>query len=389
MEPKSLSASAMHVAQLCKVRYHAENIQYSKGIANDAASLGSAVHGALEPYVKTAIMTDEREPTLKYLLDLFKISYMTVFHTVETNTEDFADGVEMLTKWHARTDFTGVTVLSAEVKKNFPIPTSIGEIPFNYIMDRFDQIGEHEYKVVDYKTNRWGIRPEDLKKKVQARAYSVAAQIAQPDAERIWVEFDMLRHDSPVGIVFTRDENIAAWKFMKELAQEIVDTKVEDLKPTLNPECLFCVLKATCPALVQNITTGGIFSFKNNEEAVDRRAMLEYQAKAINAAVAEIDKLLLTEAKELEVFGFESQFNQLEITMSKTRTVDAEMVEMAIGPRNFAKYGGKKITIKAIEDMLKSSDLTPEQKVQVRGLIYYKNGEPKVKVSPKNAIDGD
>lgn len=387
MEPKSFSASALHVAQLCKKRYHAENIERSKGFGTTAANLGTAVHGALEPYVKTAIMSTEREPTLKYLLDLFKISYMTTFHTHECDTEEFADGVEMLTKWHKRTDFSSVTVLSAEVKENFPIPTSIGDIPFNYIWDRHDQIGENEYKVVDYKTNRWNIRPEDLKKKIQARAYSLAAQIKYPNAERIWVEFDMLRHDGPVGIVFTREENISMWRFIKALGQEIVDTKTEDLEPTLNPECLFCTVKAQCPALLLNVSTGGIFSFKSNAEAVDRRAQLEYQQKAISAAMKELDELLMSEAKELEVFSFESEYNQLDITASSRRSIDAERVETAIGPRLFQKYGGKTITLESVEKMIKSGDLEPAQVSLVRSLIYKKMGEPRVKVSPKNPID--
>ena len=387
MEPKSFSASALHVAQLCKARYHAENIERSKGIANDAASLGTAVHGALEPYVKTAIMTDEREPTEQYLLDLFKISYMTTFHTLEVNTEDYAEGVEMLKKWHARTSFEDVTVLSAEVKENFAIPTSIGDIPFNYIWDRHDQIGENEYKVVDYKTNRWNIRPEDLKKKIQARSYSLAAQIKYPNAERIWVEFDMLRHDGPVGIVFTREENVAMWRFIKALAQDIVDTKVEDLEYRLNPECLFCVMKASCPALIQNISTGGIFSIVGNPEAVDRRAMLEYQQKAISAAIKELDELIMAEGKTKDIFTFESDFNQLDITVGSRRSVDAERVEMAVGPRLFEKYGGKTITLQQLDKLMKSGDVDAATVRTLRGLIYQKQGEPKIKVTPKNPID--
>ena len=387
MQPKSLSATAISVAELCMMRYEAEHIQYSRGIANNAASLGSAVHGALEPYVKKAIMEKANEPTLGFLTDLFKISYMTTFGTADINTEEFADGLAMLKAWHERTDFTGVTVLSCESKENFPIPSSIGEIPYNYIYDRLDQIGEGEYKVVDYKTNRWGLRPEDLRNKIQARSYALAAQIKFPDAKRIWVEFDMLRHDGPIGIVFSREENAATYRFIKAKAQEIVDTT--DPKPTLNPECLFCSLKQTCPAIMKNISTGGLFAVVGSEEAIDRRAELEWQKKAVESAIKELDSIILSEAKELDQIEFESDTNRLKIGVSSMRSADAELVELCIGSELFAQVGGKKITMSAIDKLLKGNDLTPEKKTQLKGLIYRRYGEPSVKVEPKNPIDGD
>lgn len=387
MQPKSFSASALHVAELCLSRYRAENIERSRGPGGTAASLGTSVHGALELYVQAKMLGGD--PDLKYLLDMFRMSYMTTFGTADTNTEDFEDGVEMLTKWHKRTDWTGVKILSCEVKENFMVKTSIGDIPFNYIWDRHDQIGENEYKVIDYKTNRWGINPQDLKKKIQARSYGLAAQIKYPNAERIWVEFDMLRHDGPVGIVFTREENAATWRFIKEKAEEIIRTADEDVEERLNGECLFCVRKQECTALLKNISVGGIFGVGSAVEAIDRRAQLEYQAKAVSAAIRELDEVIIAEAKKTDTLEFESDLNRMFITASLRRSVDGDMVERVIGPQLFDKYGGRSFTIGSVDKLLKGSEITDDQKRQLRGLIYSKRGEPSVKVEPKNPIDGD
>src|SRR5699024_4479079 len=114
---------------------------------------------------------------------------------------------------------------------------------------------ETEWEVVDYKTVRVPIQPDDLDTKIQARAYSLAIQIKHPEATKIKVTFDLLRHD-PVSIEFTRDDNIAFWKFLVAETQRIVDLDEADVRPTLNPECGFCVKKYSCKLLQANIAGG-------------------------------------------------------------------------------------------------------------------------------------
>lgn len=386
----------MQVAEACTARYKAENIERSKGFGGVAASLGSSVHGALETYVKATQLDKTMEPSEELLLDMFKMSYMITFNTSDIATVEFFEGVEMLKAWYQRslTAWEGEAhVISVEEKTFFPIKTSIGEIPFNYIWDRFDYMGNDEYKVVDYKTNRWGIRPEDLKKKIQARAYSVAAaiQLAKQGItpKRIWVEFDMLRHDGPVGISFSREENVAALKFFRELAQRIIDTPDSEVRETLNNECLFCVRKQSCKALLKNIAVGGIHSVSSIEEAVDLRAQLELQGKAVNAAVKELDSKIIDEARARDQVEFESDTFSLRIGMSGQRAIDAEMVEKAIGPVLFARYGGKSFTIGNVDKLLKGNELDAQQKASLRSLIYTKKGEPRVKVEAKSVMDED
>jgi PD-(D/E)XK nuclease superfamily len=391
MIPKTLSATSMSVAELCMARWEAEMFHRGKGQQNTAASLGSSVHGALELFVIKCVNATEFPATEKQLLEFFKMSYATTFGSMDFDTLDYADGVEMLKRWMKRTDFSTFTVLSAEVKENFPITTSVGNVPFNYIWDRYDQLGPAEYRVVDYKTNRWGINPADLKKKIQARAYAVAAQIKLKgqQVDRIWVEFDMLRHDGPVGTVFTYEENAAMWKFMKDTAERIIATPEGSAPETLNPECNFCVRKVRCGALRKNLVVGGIGSVASATDAVDLRSALSYQGKAIESAIKELDTMILAEAKKRDLVGFESDMNELTIGVSSRRSVDADRLSLIIGDALFNKYGGKSITMANFDKLLKGSELTDEQKAQVRGLVYSNKGEPRVNSKPKNPIDTD
>lgn len=390
MIPKSLSASSMDVAELCMARWEAEYFNRGRGISNDAASLGTAVHGALEMYVTKCIIASEFPATEKQLLEFFKMSYMATFGTANFDGEDYSDGVGMLKAWHKRTDFSTFEVRSCEVKESFLLKTTAGPIPFNYIWDRFDYLGNGEWRVVDYKTNRWRLSPDQLKKKVQARAYGVAAAIKLKSEQpsKIWVEFDMLRHEGPIGILFTREDNAAMWKFMQDTAERIIDTPEGKAEETLNQACNFCVRKTTCEALRKNIKVGGVFSHGTDINAlVDLRAELENQAKAVNAAIAELDSIILPTAREQELFMFESELNEMTITVSAYRNIDPDRAALVIGDDLMSKYGNRKLTMGAVDKMLKGNELTEEQKKQLRSLIYKNPGEPKVKVTPKNVID--
>jgi len=387
MIPKSLSATSMNVAQLCMARWKAEMFEKAGGPANTAASLGTSVHGALELYVTKCILAGEFPATIATLLLFFKMTYTSTFGSSDVETEEYKDGVDMLQRWHARTDFTTFEVLTCEVKTSFDITTSAGPIPFNYIWDRFDRIDADTIRVVDYKSNRWDINPLDLKKKIQARAYGVAAQIQYPEAKKIWVEFDMLRHDGPKGIVFSREENIGMWRFMQETAERIIGTSEEDTPETLNAECRFCIRKFNCTALQKNIAVGGLMAFASPQDAIDLRAALEWQLAGINSTMKDLDAMILAQAKAEDAFEYESTMNRMSITVSGRRNVDAERVEQVIGPQLFEKYGGKSFTVGNVDKLIKGTELTDQQKVQLKGLVWIRKGEPSVKVESKNPID--
>jgi uncharacterized protein (UPF0276 family) len=393
VEPVSFSATALDVFELCPSRYVAESYHKAQGFNKTAANTGSACHGALELYVKRTIMEQLEEPSFETLSTFFDLSYAEVFGTHNRATEEYMDGYDMLKRWHSRTSWEKVKrVVSCEVKDNFAVPTSLGDRPFNYIWDRFDEMKEEgTYRVVDYKSNRWSITPADLKKKIQARAYALAAAIqlhAQGiEAQRVWVEFDLLRHGT-VATVFSRDDNIETWLYIKRQAQKIINTNETEAQEKLNDLCRFCIRAISCDALKKNVAVGGLLGLGSVEEAIDIRAQLEWQYKGLENLIKDLDQNILAKAKVEDRTEYESDMNRLSFTRSNNRRVDAEMIEMAIGTSLFEKYGGKSITMGSVDKLIKSKDLTPEKKAEVVALIYNVKGEPKVKIQTKNPIDG-
>lgn len=391
MIPKSLSASALQVANACMSRYYAESVLKVERPLNKAASLGTAVHAALEWYVKAVYIEKTKPASLDALLALFRMFYCAEFETVEPDDDEFyQDGVEMLKRWFERTSFENRKVISSENKTNFLVKTSAGDIPLNYIWDRFDQRTDEEdtYEVVDYKTIRAMLSPKDLHGKIQARVYGLAGQIQVPTAKRIWVRFDLLRHDS-VATVFTREQNIATWNFIKAMAEKIIATDPALVTETLNPECNFCVRKTSCNTLQSNATGGGVFSHLSVEKLGDIRARMTWQIKALKQAMDDIDELILAEASEREQLEFEGDLADIKITQTRTRGVDAQRVSPIVGAEIFSKYGGPTITMDGFTKLLKDPAITPAQKAQLQGMIYIKSGDPYIKVTPKAGIEDD
>lgn len=385
MKPRTLSASALNVAELCLARYHAEHGLYGRGVSGDAAMLGSSVHGALEWYVIKCYIEKVNTPSIDLLVAAYQASFMKTFGTSDMDSPEFQDGLEMIRKWHKRTEFEGFEVLSCEVKENFAVPfPDKTTVPLNYIFDRLDKTGPYSYRVVDYKSQRWALNPQDLDTKIQARIYGLAVQIKYPDAEEIWVVFDLLRHD-PVGMRFSKQDNKETWAWLKRSAARIHEFTFDQLEPrkseTLNNECKWCVRKVSCESLQNNAAAGGIFSIEDMADAIERRAQLEYQMKGAKAALDELDKLILEEAKSLDTLEFRSDFHQINIGISSQRQVDADMVENVIGPDLFKKYRSTSITMKDIDGLLKGQELSPDQKKRLESLIYRKTGEPRVKLS--------
>ena len=164
-------------------------------------------------------------------------------------------------------------------------------LPFTYIWDRCDSLKDgSEVEVTDYKTVAMPVSPEELRSRIQPRAYALAAQIRFPDAERIWVTYDLLRYDK-VGVVFTRAENVATWRYLQQMAVRIRES--DGTKETLNAECRWCVRKSACETLHKHASNGGILGIQDIQVAIDLRAKNDAVLAALKTYQAELDEFIL------------------------------------------------------------------------------------------------
>lgn len=390
MKPESFSASALHVAGLCLARYHGQYLgKMPEGGPKTAADMGTAVHGALEEFVNlTQIKQEEDWLDLDLLKACYDVSFQETFGTSDYELDEYQTGWKLVKKWHGRTDFSNLEVLSTETKENFPLHTSIGDIPFNYIFDRLDRITdrEDEYQVVDYKTSSWNINQEALRKKIQARSYALAARIKYPNAKRIWVEFDMLRFDT-VAVSFTRDDNIQFYRWLEREAERIINSpnpNEKDRLEKLNEECRFCPRKARCTELRKNIVAGGIHSITPSEAAV-RLGEVQAQQSALKQLGEELERILLVEAANLETLELKYPGATASVWARGKRSANHPAIMSIVGPEIASRYG--KMTLGDIDDLLKGTELTDEQKKEVRLHISQGQQNPSIKISQPDPLE--
>jgi hypothetical protein len=374
MIPKTLSATSVMAYEECSMRWSVEFLDRAPQPSNSAASLGSACHLAIEMFVKDG---HYQQPGQR---DAMRALYDQAYWEMFSDSERYEEGLELCLNWAKRQDWTGRTVLSTEQKRSFTLTTTAGDIPFNYIMDRMDKLDSGDIEVVDIKSLSRPVSAESLRHKIQARAYGLAAQLEHPDAERIWVTFDMLRFE-PVGIVFTKADNEATLRYLQALAQRIVD----DNNPTeqLGEGCRWCIRKGDCNALRKHAQAGGVLGVADLEEAAERY----YEVKSAMAALAnhekELSAAIVQMLKDDDAIEAEAGEYQIKVGVSGRRVIDPERLVHVIGPEVMARYGT--INVRAVDKLLKEENLTVEQQSQIRQLFRKNYGDPTpqvTKVSP-------
>lgn len=386
MIPKSLSASSILVSENCMERWKVENFWRTPQASSEPANIGTSVHFALEHFVKAVYLDKTHQwDDVKLLKQFYELGYIDTFGTTNLDTEAFKDGALLVAKWYDLNK-KGLPnkVLSVESKQNFPIKTSAGIIPWNYIYDRLDQIDEDTYEVVDYKTIRAYIGPEDLKAKIQPRSYALAAQIMFPEAKRIWVTFDMIRHSGPVGVVFTREENADTYRYIKRAAERIIATDEDSTEETLNPECKWCIKKVTCETLGKANAAGTVHGLPI-EVVAQRKLDIDAQILALKYAQEELDKQLCLEAENREEFDFTLGGVSVSITARATRKANSNAIANIVGQELSTKYGNFSMT--NIDKMLKSGELGPEKIKAVEEQITKSWSSPSAKVKPLNSFE--
>ena len=379
------------------VRWKAEYIDRAANMSNDAADVGTACHAALETFVKQMFIDKvlgdiARTQQKEILVGLYQVGFVQTFGHTDFDSDVYKDGLELVEKWFKRTDLAKKSMLhveSVELKETIEVPYYLPDgtrqyLKFNYIMDRVDQIEETVWEVVDYKSIRVPLQPQDLENKIQARAYALAIQIKHPEATRVIVTFDQLRWE-PISFTFTRDDNIAFWKFLCNETQRIVNTSETEIRPKLNPECGFCVKKFTCKLMQSNVAAGGIHSL-SIEQAVDTVAQLQAQMKANKRMIEDLEEQIMRHAAEAQTLEWVTDDGayEVEIASGRKRVFPADRAAKIMGPELFAQMGN--MTLGNLEKIIKDESLDAGMRQELKDLISFTQGNLGVKIKPKKTL---
>lgn len=371
--PRSLSATSIQVYLECPARWRAEYMDGARMPSGDAAGLGTVCHETFQVWVEDGhYLNCSKDNEGAVIKGIYDEAYWRTF----SDSARYQEGLDICLAWVARQDWNGRTVVQTEKKMTFKVPTSKGEIDFNFIMDRLDLLEDGTPEVIDYKSYSQPIPPEKLKQLPQPRIYALGTQLMYPDAERIWMSFDLLRYDV-IGVLFTREENRATWRWLCKIAERIVQDDTAEER--LNDNCRWCVRKASCVTLKKHADAGGPLGITDPNVAARRHFELERAIKALEVAKAEVESVLLTHMQTNDEVETAIDGLAVAVTVSSRRDIDSDRVRAIVGDEVMAKYGV--MSIGKLDKLLKSSDLDNETKSRLKGLVTMKYGDPKIKVS--------
>ena len=386
MIPTSISASALEIAQDCMAKWEAHYNKKGTTFQNDAAKLGTTLHEALQAWV-TQERISAQDWSWGMLLILFKMAFYRNFSVIDMDENEwYKQGEEILKHWYNRSgqlaELSNTVIISKEVKDEFKMPYVLNGqkmyVPFRYIMDRLDDLGDGVYRVVDYKSQRAPVSADEMLRKIQPRAYALAVQIAYPKATRVWVQYDFLRYSS-TSVAFDKDDNRRTWQYIRNLTQRIVDTKEGEAERTLGPGCQYCLARITCPAALSNASAGGILGLEV-EELADLYGKIQAQIGAQKAIAEEIEQRLIRHAREEDTQEYRAGSWEVSVKVGSRRYVDNEKLSEIVGPKIMAKYG--KVNVGDLDAIKKEPDLTDEQRSLLSGTVFKKPNDASVRIKP-------
>lgn len=367
--PKSISASAGHVFELCPARYVAESLTRTPNVGGSAASLGTSVHNALEDWCLSGHMTDPNAP-LSALHEVYEREYDKLFGA---DLERKDEGVELVKKWYERTHPIEHEIISAEVKSTFPLKVihqgSEVVVPVTYIWDRCDRLPNGDIDVVDYKTISIPLGPDQMKEKLQVRLYSLAARVQFPDAPRRWVTYDMLRHGSPVGVTFTEEEDVETYRYLQGLLLRILEEDASNPTEKINPECRWCIRKSVCGSLKKHANAGGIHGNSDIKSIAQAREKANNIKAALSALINEYDDALMRHLERKNEIEDVVGGIKLKASARPRRDVSAERVKELISDELWNQYGKFDMRLGDFDKLLKDDRLDDETKLALKGLV--------------------
>ena len=400
MRPKTISASSLANAQDCMRKFEMVNLEFVPEIGpKKAADVGTTCHYALEHYVRIVYMEKSQPGTLELMIELYREGYALTFGTFDSMNNEYEDGLELVTAWWHRTDFSNVEILSVEEKRRTPVPSAAYDknapahqqpnpnaaiVPLSYIWDlAYRYVDPISGKVIicirDYKSVRRFPKPEELPSKLQMKIYGLCAYIYFKDQmpDEIRVELDLLRSDGPpIGTVFTTQQIVRIWKDLRAELQRILDTDVG--KPKLGPGCKYCPVAATCPEIKKNIDGGGLFSL-SLEEQLTLRAELQAQQDAQKTLLADVDAQIIQKAIDLDQLEFEVGNFRINLDMRKRRKPDQLKFQKVMGAELYMQHAP--MTMKKYDALMKSEFLTDEQRELMPECFIVEYSDPSIAIS--------
>lgn len=272
-----MSATRMSAYLTCKWKYWCGYVLHLPRKDNVSFKLGIAVHESL---AKAGDIWKKKGKFTASDIRRIKDEYRKVAAREGIQSMSiYDDGLEMVLN---RVDnFNIGTIMTIEDR--FKVTTPDG-VPIIGAMDKVLELNEETLVVVDYKTSKYFLTPNELKSDIQLSIYDLVASIKFPTYKRIILSLDYLRGE-PVYTYRTIKERKTFTKYLLAVYNEMTKLEEKDAKPMINDMCNWCDFKDTCDAYKNSVVGKSIFKKDlteySNDELVEEYLTIKNKARIL------------------------------------------------------------------------------------------------------------
>ncbi len=240
----SLSPSKITTYLACPVRYRWTYVDgrgrwYLR--AKSYYSFGTTLHKVLERFHdsgETGVTTTEE------VLATYEESWIDAgFASAEEMAEAYGEGKEILERHVARTLERPKEAKTLFLEKTFRL--DLGRFELIGRMDRVDVYPDGRLEIVDYKSGREGVRPEEVEHDLAMGCYQLLLARHFPDRE-VSATLVALRSGEEATASMAPAELDRFEEDLKQLGNMILDEEFFELEPKVKPLCHACDFVPLC-----------------------------------------------------------------------------------------------------------------------------------------------
>ncbi len=237
-----VSFSRLDTFEQCPKKYELRYKIKAKTARPDYFEFGTIIHTTFELFLKQLIATGHEGPIPAAVALQIYAETWAACGCVDQSL--FEEGQTIVTKWCER---FGHLQRGRVLALEKPFRVSIAGHQVAGIVDRVDQIDERTIRVIDYKTSKAWMLPDDSH---QLALYGDAMREVF-DAERVQIGFDMVRHNQTVVCDLTPDMVARTHRWVDTLASQLLQAKTYPER--LNAFCGWCDYREYCPTYAKAV----------------------------------------------------------------------------------------------------------------------------------------
>lgn len=371
MRDRPLSSSSMKTFLQCVLKYYYQYEDKKPRIGRSTPlAFGSAVHEALEEMHKITSETGHA-PTAK---DYNKVLDVFMNSAVNYGLDDLdaiAEGKTMLIS-RLNTVNPEDKIIGLELK--FELETPNGT-PFLGSIDKLLEIDEETVAVIDYKTSRMALTQEEADKDIQLSMYDLAVSMMYPQYKTIVCALDYLRLNEVITHR-TPEQRKNFVRLMDAVYQQILNTKKDDVVPSLNGYCGWCDFNNFCPSYQALVTDPDLVLPRvdgmTDEEFVDSFEAYNAAKKILNSrynvfkgeAYRRLQRQETVKGKTMELYK----------TQTSRKDYNSAKVFNIVGPEAFRRMAS--VSKNAVERYIRDN---PDEAEELESAATYPFNAPSFK----------